>query len=164
MIAILDLVRTALRHWRLLGVIGIVTLLGWQTMRLHYAQLEIKQIQLQQQQDAANSLAQASQVVVEATEGLLNDEREDAPIMERVVTRVRNVCMYDADENGVPLPRWISVDDRRPAHLSDEDVRELLIRAVEHDLRAFAGEANERRRLNHVLRSGGLDDPVERLD
>lgn len=153
----LDFLGTLSKHWRVVGVILVTGVLALQTVRYDRLQTKYWSELSDRKVKASESKVRGALSSSKSTNDLLGDEREDTEINARVRWRIRNVCMHDADENGVLLPDLGGLDDRRSSAPSHIPVGKVLIRAMDSDLRTARSEFNERRRLNEHLKRISID-------
>jgi hypothetical protein len=90
-------------HWRLALALGLAAAVWIQTERLEAAQQDIAAAQQQLRMLALESQAQSALSGPEAVTAYVDQSNQDRPVVERVVTRVRHVCLREPAGH-LPMP------------------------------------------------------------
>lgn len=112
-----------------------------------------------QEMKAAGKLAEAKSAERGATTGqeavqnYVEQNRQDAPVVERVVERVRNVCLRQADRD-LPVPESAAAPDGSAAAAGDDGDR-AFAEAIGRDLEACNRELNKLGRLQTWVKANG---------
>lgn len=154
-------------------VIGFAALLlaliawgGVQTVRVAHEQRahEKTKSALQQIKDsiktaAAESQARGAVTGQQAVEGYEDAKQQAAPVVERVVTRVRNVCLREpAADDHLPLPNRASEAHDAATGAGDAGDR-AFARAIGRDLTTCAAELERLKALQRWVRDNGGSAP-----
>lgn len=117
-----------LKHWRVAGVLILLLTTIWQTWQVDSLKGEIKLTEAQHRAEAADHRATQAElramrarVAAATTQTLMETKDEEAPVIDRVVVRTRNVCVRGADEAGVLPPAGSALlDDGRGGRDADD--------------------------------------------
>lgn len=120
----------------------------------------IQSIKDQQTVAAAKSEAHGATTGQEAVETYVERNEADAPVVERVVDRVRNVCLHDrAPARDLPVPEGAGLADGAAARARDAEARAAEDRAyaiaIGDDLETCAKQLNKLRGLQGWIRANG---------
>lgn len=120
---------------------------SYATGRYHGTHSEREAWQLQEAKAALKSQKQATAIAEIATAEVtdyVDQVREDAPVVERVVERVRNVCLRPADPDRVPVPAPARAADAAALAAQNARNREAedaeYIAAIQSDLASCAND------------------------
>lgn len=124
----------------LAAVLGISAAV--QTLRLSRAQHALADLQQSITAAAQQSQLRAATTGQEAVSSYAQSQQQDAPLVERVVTRVRNVCLRQPSPGGLPVPAAASEPGQARRDAQDDADRAAYLSAVADDLRTCQSELN----------------------
>lgn len=123
-----------LTHWRLFAFAAVAALLGMQTMRLDRAQLDLERLQASISAASSKSETRAAQTGLEAVTSYVQKQQADAPVVERVVDRVRNVCLRKPASGDLPIAGAPGVFGQAGREAQDDRARTQYLQDVADDL------------------------------
>lgn len=121
------------------AVLGISTL--WQTHRLHSTQAALQTLKQSITTAEQQSQLRAATTATEAVSTYVQANEADAPIVERVVTRTRNVCVREPARD-LPVPAVPAGNRQAAAAAQDRADDAAWLSAVADDIETCAGALN----------------------
>ena len=148
--------------WREVLILSLVAAVWLQITRVHAREETIGQRDqtIQSMKDAAKvaeskSAERGATTGAEATVDYVQRNEADRPVVERVVERVRNVCLRPPDPVRVPVPEGTAVADAAPSGTQDRE-DDAFAQAIADDLQACNAELNKLTALQDwVAKNGG---------
>lgn len=125
-------------------LLAVVAVLGasaaWQTYRLERAQTALSELQQSITTAQQQSELRAATSGQEAVSTYVQAQERDAPIVERVVTRTRNVCLQQPAARDLSVPAATGGAGPAGRQAQDDADRAAWVSAVAEDLRTCASE------------------------
>lgn len=140
--------------WRELFIIGLTLALLHSCAEIRDREHEIESIKAAHKIAGANSQTRGATTGQEAVENYVDRNAADRPVVERVVERVRNVCMRSEDPVRVPVPESAGDADGAKGGTQDDEDR-AFAEAISDDLRTCQEELNKLDGLRAWLRANG---------
>jgi hypothetical protein len=140
--------------WRELLILGLVLALIHAGAEIRDRNHEIASIKAAQKLAGANSQAKGATTGQEAVTVYVERNEADRPVVERVVERVRNVCLRSQDPVRVPVPESTPRADETAAGAGDGEDR-AFVEAIGRDLETCKAELNKLSTLQEWLRANG---------
>jgi len=109
--------------------------------------------------DRQKQAVKAANTGTTAVEAVHEEIKRDAPVVERVVTRVRNVCLHD-DKGRVSVPASAEEPARAPEPAQDAGDR-AFVDAIESDIKQCADDLARLKGLQQWCIDNGCDKRSE---
>lgn len=122
-------------------IITLVSAAATQTVRLERKNTELTQCQAAITAAQSSGKVRAAGTGLEAVTNYVTKQTEDGPVIERVVTRVHNVCVRQPADRDLSVPAAASVSGLPGREAQDQADREFA-QAIADDLAACSGELN----------------------
>lgn len=144
-----------LRHWREL-LIGVLLCTCWQQRReIRHQDAAIVAIFEAHRQAAAASQLRAAETGQEAVQAHVERIEQDRPVVERVVTRLRNVCLRQpAADRDLPMPAGAAPADDA-ARAAGDDADRAFTDAAGRDLARCSAELSRLSGLQNWVHANG---------
>ncbi|HEX6215285.1 MAG TPA: hypothetical protein VFZ38_10725 [Vicinamibacterales bacterium] len=136
-------------HWRLLLALSLALAFAWQVRAKEEAQDALSDFRQSVEQAGLKSQLQGAQSGVEAVTTYVEQNEADRPVVERVVERVRHVCLRP--EGRVPVPASPGTADEAPGRTSDDE----FAKAIGQDLATCKAELNRLGALQVWVKANG---------
>jgi hypothetical protein len=142
--------------WREVLIIGLVLGLIHAGAEIRDREHQIKELEARHKLASATSQAKGASTGQEAVTVYVERNEADRPVVERVVERVRNVCLRSEDPVRVPVPEGAGAADEAASRTQDDEDR-AFAEAIADDLQACNTELNKLSSLQDWIRanSGG---------
>lgn len=127
-----------------------------QSVRLHFAKAQLASLEREYAAAQVENVIKGATSATDALENYVERHEQDAPVVERVVERVRNVCLHS--ESRVPLPAGAGTLSGAGARTRDDEDRardERFVEAIEHDLAYCNDKLNVLRGLQQFCIANG---------
>lgn len=134
-------------------ILVLLVALGAQTMRLGAAQRQHAALGASIAKAKTDSVLRGALTGQEALSTYVRDSKKDAPVVERVVTRLRNVCLRQPAAD-LPVPEGAGGADGPGRGAGDLQDREFA-EAAGRDLAACKDELNKLKGLRRFVRDNG---------
>lgn len=127
----------------LIAAVGVLAAaLAWQSLRLHGTQDALATLQQSLTTAQQQSQLRAATTATEAVSTYVQHQDRDAPVVERVVTRTRNICLREQAADHLPVPAAAGDIGQARRQAQDDADRAAWISAVADDLKTCAAELN----------------------